>query len=108
MLENERESSSPSGVGSPGRRFVFDITKETMEFAHCIAWGHEGVWGCLRTILASDELLEKGKCKELFGMVENWVEVGGGLGQSASEEARRERELEKRSLEWVRRRRGEE
>lgn len=90
-------------ITDPGssKKHLFDITKDAMCFAHGTARGHESIWAFLRTVLASGELLEDEQRVYLIELVEGWVREDESV--IGSEEAK-ERELEKKALEWIRRR----
>lgn len=94
-----------SSIANLPRRYLFDITKDVMCFGHDTARGHESVWVFLKTVLVSDGLLEGEQREHLIELLESWVKEGASRGESEveSEEAK-ERELERKALEWVRRR----
>lgn len=92
--------------GSPSARTaLFDITKRAMFFAHDTAKGHESVWVFLKAVLASDRVLGYEKRRDLIKLLEGWVDNQGG--SSSGEDELKEGKLERRALDWIRKRRGE-
>lgn len=82
------------------RTALFDLTKGAMCFAHDTARGHESVWVFLKTVLASGKILGYGQRRDLIGLLEGWVDEQEGTGEDELKEG----ELEKKALEWIRKR----
>lgn len=76
---------------------LFDITKGVMCLAHDTTRGHESVWAFLKTVLASGQMLKYGQRRDLIEMLELWVHDRGGDG----EDELKERDLERKALEWI-------
>ncbi|KAL0638476.1 hypothetical protein Q9L58_002412 [Maublancomyces gigas] len=93
LFYKARECAEPSA-----RTTLFDITKGVMYFAHDTARGHESVWVFLKTVLASGGALGE-RQEDLIELLEGWVNH-----QDGGEDKLKETELERKALEWVRKR----